>query len=420
MGVHLLASVYVTPQGLKGNKYKLGRAFEPNDQFFRISRFLTSLGSLRQQNWSSLSIYFVLDPVWIGQESAVQTQVKLLFPDASVYAGRRLLSREEWALAAANYAHDDIIWLHANDDHALVVQDPSVLTEMVQTMQQNRCFPLGAITHQPEMQGLVSRMDSKVSLVSANLNWVPTTFGLGTMLIRGDQFASWWSPSSFDELEQIARPDNPLGKSVSFPTCKMLVPRVEIMRHMDGYKHVGLQRPLAPLRNTIRFQPKESKQGLEMKEEWRVGYWPARIRGYSRRGSADLHRITDGEDGFLSGTRSRVATLQSAWSFRIHLRRSRSLLDPKGEVATISILMACAIALMTPPVIRNFPDSVCDSLWNLIPRSKRTGHDFFKTRYPPGVAYHGWMRTIFFLIPRVLKGKIHERALTQSDKQEGK
>lgn len=381
---HLLISVYLSPKGL--NKYRLGYAYDQHDEHFRLSRFLTSCRSLMNNLWASVSINVELDKVWSHHTNHMVDILQDFFPQTPVRP-QRLLLRHEWSEQAQQYVDDDVILLQTNDDHALVCQYPRVFDELCQYMRNNHQAGLGAITHHPEMQGLALRSaDSR--LVSDNLYTVQTSYAIGTTLVRGDLFRTWWRPGVISDQALIARPDNPIGPSIQFGVTELVIPRVEIMRHMDGYSHIGLFRPLAPLRNTVKFKVSGSP---EWHDHWHIRPWPSRVFGFSG-GPADLHLTqVDVSSSFSQRMRANVALLQAAWALHLTPNRTRQLLGLKSQ--SLSIVLSGVITTMTPSIVRNIPDFLADAIWKCLTAFERiiTGES---RAMPWGAWYLGWSRAI--------------------------
>jgi hypothetical protein len=358
---HLLVSVFMSSEGLKDQRYKIAELEPETDSYFRLGRLVTGLHSLKGYAWKSVVIYFETDEVWSAIKPEIATAMKSIFPNAEIH-DHRLDSRETWSRASEVYCDGDVIYLHANDDHALIDQDSSELKRLIGIMSLDPSAMLGAVTHFPEMVGLLSRV-RRSRLKSLGVRRFTVGHAVGTTLVRADFFKSWWVAGKFTDSDVVVRPDNPLGKSVSFQNAQILVPAVEVIRHMDGYSHIGLHRPLGPLRNLVKFDPQLPPPHLLVDgDTWRESLWPTKINGLAGYG-ADIHRVSvKPSDAGLARIRIGVARLQANWGLRIRLRdASRILREPETIGSAFFFPLTLMLALLTPAVSRNILDWFLDN-----------------------------------------------------------
>lgn len=353
---HLLVSVYLSAQGLSFQRYRLGFAEEADNQYFRIERFLTGLNSLRAISWASICVYFETDEIWQHLKPEIAQKIAEIWPEAIVRSFR-LDNRQQWEKASLVYEDSDIVYLHANDDHALVSLSSQNFDECVSMLVDHPEIQLGAVTHFPEMTAMLYRERFKHFKNSLS-RVVEVGYALGTTLVRASFFKSWWRPGNFDETEIIVRPDNPLGNSVTFPNVKQYVPKAEVIRHLDGYSHVGLFKPLYPLRNVSRFR--EEQDSPSQITSWTRGYWPRNTFANNGVG-IDLH-LTQVPDsvGLLNQFQLGVARLQAGWALRISLLDASTLFNAGNKLDRLLFVPAVLVALITPPVARNILDYFAD------------------------------------------------------------
>jgi hypothetical protein len=386
--IHLLVVAFIRPTSL--NPYKLGFIKEEarSDEFYRVSRFLTSLISLRDLAFETVNIHYGVSPQFQEALYKVNSWIKEIFPAARV-SNTPIEKRVQWEEIASVYRDNDVVLMTSNDDHALVNSDTESLILMEQLMRDNSKFGLGAITHFPEMQALIPRNSERSKRIGANLFSVPRTAAHGTVLVRGDLFKTWWKIGTFQDNEIVVRPDNPFGKSVSYPETQLLISNVEIMRHMDGYSHVYSYRPLPPLRNIVRFNPNLDFNEVEV-NRWSFQYWPTRILSYSK-GSCDSHLVTPLEHTLSAAIKCGVARLQAAWSFRICFSNAFNIVGVQERFNRIIVLSSVGIVIFTPSVARNIPDFLLDLCYS-IARSAFSKIGINLSR-PKRVEYHGWRRS---------------------------
>ena len=369
-------SVYISPEGLGTQKYELGASRNNNDPFFRVGRYFTAIYSLASIEWESVNIYLETDPCWKHVKSDIIEKTLLVFPSATIYPYRLSLA-SQWKSVSESYSSDSIIYLHSNDDHAFVSENNVNFYEMVHQMKSNLHLRLGAVTHHPEMLGLLFRNRSSRR---TRVNSVEIGYAIGTTLVRGDFFASWWDGDKFEGQDHIVRPDNPFGKSVTFNQEPMLIPLSEQMRHLDGYSHVGLFRPLVPLRNTVTYKASGNYSSLDV-NHWKYGYWPSKLFTVHGVGS-DFHRTeTRSNDSLIRHVQIGVARIQASCALRISFTRLMSILrNPGDPIHRLAIVPAILIGLLTPCVIRNVSNYFFDFptlvILNTFNRLSRTSNSF--------------------------------------------
>jgi hypothetical protein len=399
VGMHLLISVLITPTGL--NKYRLG-AIDASSELFRIERFLTAAASLRTIKWESVRIFYQLDEIWGRYYDEVDSFLQSIFPISTI-EHQRLMLREQWFNSSNYYGDNDVILLQSNDDHALISENHEELIAMSQILKTSSTCRMGAVTHFPEMRSLV--LGNKGLLVNnenEKFSYTEMTYAIGTQMVRGDFFKSWWKPGSFFDDELIVRPDNPFGNSVVFDPTLTVVPKVEIFRHMDGYSHIFLFRPLAPLKNRVTW---DSAGLFRMSQlDWNYGLWPTAVSGF-RKSKIDTYKVKG--DGFVSELRALVGLLQSHWALRISMGASKKVLS-SGEIRSdLLFYVAACISLFTFPVARNLPDSILDFIWN---RSCKLLGNLGCTaiRKPSKVQYVGWLRGSILHLSKAVSNLRHK------------
>ncbi len=353
---HLLISVYLSPNGLGQQRYELGKAFDENDPYFRLGRFFTGLNSLTRIDWKSVTVFFDTDDAWAELRKDIGLKIANIFPAAEITPSRLSLAHD-WRSVSEEYADNEIIYLHCNDDHAFVSETTDDFYNLVNLMSADERFKLGGITHHPEMTGLKAR-ELRVGRVRSSQNSIKVGYALGTTLVRGDFFKTWWIPGKFSSDELVVRPDNPLGKSVTFNPEVMLLPPMEQIRHLDGYSHIGLFRPLAPLRNTITYFGKDLP--LQDLGAWTYGYWPAPIKSANGYG-VDLHKVDIAPNmSYVQNIQVGVARIQSTCALRISISLSLLVLKSRTRVSKWATVPTLLIGISTKSVARNLISYLLD------------------------------------------------------------
>ena len=348
MRAHLLINVFVTPIGL--NKFKIEK-IKSESETFRIDRFLTACSTFNSVPWDSVLIHLKLDSCWMHLEPDVHSALKVIFPSALIM-NYRLEKRSEWEEVSKRYPDGDVILLQANDDHAVVCQDSNYLSEYLNIFYENSRFDIAALTHFPEMQTLISNTSETNGITSERLQSGRIHYAIGTQLVKSSFFKSWWQEGKIKNDTYIFRPDNPFGESVVFKPTEMLIPKMELFRHLDGYGHIGMHRPLGPLRNLGNLDEFIRKDFLA--QPWTLGLWPSRVIAYSGSGY-DMHD-TYSHLGGINKLRIGVALLQSHWALKYMPFRAKEILSSLQVNNFIFVISTSIVATLSFPILRNVPD----------------------------------------------------------------
>lgn len=364
--LHFFCSVFLTSTGLGNFSYDLGNVFNSSDDFFRLSRFLTALNSYKDIPWKSVTIFFDTEERWKIYSDSIKVSILSIFPEAKIFTNR-LSSRIEWENATKSFNDREVIFLQTNDDHAFVAQSADEFFEIVNRIEKNDEAPLGSVTHFPEILGVYQRELIKNIFRKRPIHRYIDAIGtIGTVLVRSDFLKSWWTPGRIPDNVKIVRPDNPFGPSVEFSKVKIFVPKMELVRHMDGYSHANLRYPVSPLRNLLVFDPNESL-GFRYADnpKWNYRLWPTRLYAYNslnffgKKNSADMLSIVKSDsdtDSLLTDLRLGVARLQTAWSWRIMVSDSIHIFNGPSSLRKVTFIPALLIALFSKSTFKNFFD----------------------------------------------------------------
>ena len=268
--------------------------------------------------------------------------------------GERLSLISEWRNATKSYSSEDIVLLQANDDHLLIPNSKKYLYEIEQTMIVDNSIKMSSITHFPEFRGLLHRENIDKPLMGNNFILVCNV--IGTILVKAPFLQSWFDNQSFPRDIKLVRPDNPFGKSVSFPPSKMLIPDREIMRHMDGYSHALLYRPLPPIRNTKLFSDR-SDRIIDL-DSWKIGLWPMAQFGYRGRGVDFYRQQHDNVESLFTSLRIDVANQVSANALSINLGVSLTSINPRYRDSYSYKFILSVLLLSNINLLRNIPDLI--------------------------------------------------------------
>jgi hypothetical protein len=347
--------------------------------------------------------------MWRHLRPEVTREILTIFPSAVLREGR-FSQRQHWHEASLQYNDDDIIYLHSNDDHAFVAETTEEFLGLCDRLYRDKQLKMAALTHFPEMVGLLARERyGKNRRAAAKQRVVEVDYAIGTVLCRGDFFKSWWLEGAVNDEDRIVRPDNPFGQSVSFAAAKMLIPRREVFRHLDGYSHIGLHRPLLPLRNT-RVLARSQNQTFFKAENtpWIRGLWPGRFVTSSGRG-VDFHStISARSDPLFSRLRSSIAHLQACWALRISFREGIECLNHGHFISKFWYGPLMLVAAATPPVVGNLLDKLLDYLLIVVLKSVSLENSGLQ-KFIGAIWYQGTLRAIANVVVRPFVARLMKR-----------
>lgn len=235
--VHLIYTCIITNKAL--NK-ESARDYEHNN--IRLEQFLSSLHSMNCLSISSANFYLEIDDEFSKHIQLIESQIKMNFKFYTL-VWKRLELFQDWVDAKNEIPSEtQLILLQSNFDHIYTLPSPIPFFQFCDSVIKAGPRSVGEITHWPEAISEFSRpwcfsqnIQSSDETLIRNTNLC-----VGTILVTHDLFCEWWD-KDFTEGARIVRPDNPFGPSVRFPNANLVVPFIELFRHLDGYSHVGVK-----------------------------------------------------------------------------------------------------------------------------------------------------------------------------------
>jgi hypothetical protein len=352
----LLVSVFITNRSLSSagdiGHSRTGSALE------RLEIFLTSLRS-----WSKLGLtrpyFFIeLDDDFVEYKDLVAAEIELNFTEA-VIQWKRLLYFEDWSKISIILEEQnlDLITLMCNDDHAYVHTDSKPFLdfsmEVLELSERNEGRSVGDLTQLP---GPI-RILSLYSTFNPNKGDTKRSFKVTTMhgscLVTPKLFTEWWT-SDFTEGMRIPRPDNPFGPSVKFSPANVLIPSVEILRHMDGIGDgTKITRKYNVLRPSCRIQKNEvDLQGNTswnlMETPWEYGLWPRSPYSHNENGGPDLYRMYPLSNSTTERFRVDMSRLIVAFQKVYAPQLTRELIENRNSGVLYVAMLNVAILLDLP------------------------------------------------------------------------
>lgn len=295
----LLVSVFITNKSLS-SVGDLGHS-RTGSPLERLEIFLTSLRTWSKMGLKNPYFFIELDDNFADYQDIIAAEIELNFIEP-IIEWRRLLNFEDWFKISTliKKQNAELITLMANDDHAYVHTDPRPFLdfskEVLELAERNQGRALGDLTQLP---GPI-RLLSFYSTFNPNKGDTQRSFKVTTMhgccLVTPKLFAEWWD-FDFTEGKRIPRPDNPFGPSVKFASANVLIPPVEILRHMDGIGDgTRISRKYNVLRPSCRIlinqgNDQRHPRGALVETPWEYGLWPDSPYSHNRNGGPDLYRM---------------------------------------------------------------------------------------------------------------------------------
>ena len=212
----------------------------------RVSIFLTTLETYRHLPVETADFYVELDETTIWAESTIVDSIKSL-PFKVNFKDKRLGDYQDWLnstkSAELNFAESLI--LISYDDHIFLKNSLNEFQRLnhhrLQIAKELKLKNLMVhLSHYPELHGLIRLAKATNTLLKVQNDYlVPVVIPLGTIIISPSDFINWFD-LDFTQGKRFVAPENPFGPSVMLSNAHYLIPRTELFRHLDAYRHVRL------------------------------------------------------------------------------------------------------------------------------------------------------------------------------------
>jgi len=176
----------------------------------------------------------------------IEQLIRKLYPNCEIYPFR-LSKYAEWYNVSQSLAlnSEELILLLTYDDHAFIGINTSELNSVADTLVSLNNKNLGVesygvLSHFPEAMGSIPYFKLLHNLWTLNGSFVvPHSKPLGAILISPSHFYGWFKQDIW-KTSRLVSPENPFGPSVITKNSLGILPRREIMRHLDSYQHISL------------------------------------------------------------------------------------------------------------------------------------------------------------------------------------
>ena len=189
---------------------------------------------------SKCEFYIELAPEFISRRDELEEYIKSLYPETKLSLNwHRHNYSHQWRTWCDNTITDDNepIWFAGNDDHIFIDSTLDVLSAGLDLLQNDQ-NPLSQLyySHWPEQMRLAYHQKGTLS---DDKNYIVRdwrTFDAITIM-KGARWKQYWFAQDWGNLE-LYRTD-PLWHAGYELTGPVYVPTKELVRHYDGYSHVG-------------------------------------------------------------------------------------------------------------------------------------------------------------------------------------
>ncbi len=242
---------------LTDKRFSKSKIAEPNDVRYSPRRsdvFKFMLASLSVINWEFGVIYYELDDEYADQYADIDEYIHSLF-NCTIkiyhYRNKNQAMWQESVLRLDHYSDNQLIWFTCNDDHVFIDSDLNYiefLKKKLHEMLKNTPYVTCFFSHWPEMMALrVNAGKFEREIIEDNekyyvMQWKDET-SIG--IINKGLLKYWWFENDYGD-RVFRRTDDPENSVIS-PNMKTIVPYKELVRHFDGYGHVGINTNECPL-----------------------------------------------------------------------------------------------------------------------------------------------------------------------------
>jgi len=202
---------------------------------------------------SKVFLYIEISSEFSDRKIELENYIKELFPpDLLILNWYRNNYKSDWmnVCEEVKKIDDDIIWHSGNDDHIFIDSSLDVLIEGIGLLK-NDDNPMTqmSFSHEPEMIKVATHLNGQLN-DSGNfvkIKWRNTD---GIHIVKKDRFLKYWQEICPPNLVNF-RPDGICDFNNPICTDELLisdvyVPTKELVRHFDGYGHVGKLNNITP------------------------------------------------------------------------------------------------------------------------------------------------------------------------------
>ena len=212
--------------------------------FNRLDVFKYSLASLSVIKWSRVIIYYELDTIYENRRSELDEYIQDLF-DQPVVFNYRNTQQSHWQKAMEELfsLEDDLVWFLCNDDHIFIDYETSLLYRIeakLKKMSAKYPYVSCNFSHWPEYLYMGSKYYSSEGTIECSEDYCVRILSTNNsiQIVNKNWLRYVWFEHDYGDAF-LPRTDW-RKYPVKFPPAACIIPYREMVRHFDGYSHVGL------------------------------------------------------------------------------------------------------------------------------------------------------------------------------------
>tara|TARA_B100000787_G_scaffold5910_1_gene4421 strand:- start:307 stop:1530 length:1224 start_codon:yes stop_codon:yes gene_type:complete len=223
---------------------------QPNDSRYlpsRVDIFKFQLSSLSDIDWEEVVVYYELDDEFSEHYSDIDMYIDSLFTCEKFIYHYRNKDQSMWQESVHKldrFSDDQLIWFTCDDDHIFIDSSLYHLQHIIEKQQEMlKTYPYvtSFLSHWPELMAL-RKNEGKFNreIVEDNKKYFVMEWknGDGISIINKGLLKYWWFENDYGNAI-FRRTDDPENEVIS-PLTKTIVPYRELVRHFDGYGHIGI------------------------------------------------------------------------------------------------------------------------------------------------------------------------------------
>lgn len=222
-----------------GYPYTRG-AWMPNPERFDVFKYCLASTRALDPVVTKYAFYITLAPELAHRQAELEQYIYELFPEEKLQLKwKRNDFGRDWRQNMDELLTDpnELVWLAANDDHIFLDSDLNIIHSAIQTLN-NDPDPNALVyySHWPEQMRMSYHLKGELTSDKNFIKFNWETFD-GIMILKAGRLKQYWEQDYGDAL--MFKPDY-LGAYHGY-NCPSTVyaPTKEIVRHYEGYSHVG-------------------------------------------------------------------------------------------------------------------------------------------------------------------------------------
>lgn len=234
----LLLNAKITDHRIMNYRHQVGSHY-PNDNRVDIFKYCLASYAAMDPLISKYVFFIELSPEFASRAEELKLFVEEMFPpDKLILSWKRNDSIAEWVnvCSLVDTIDDNIIWLACNDDHIFVDSNLDIVKDAINVLE-NDPDPMATVyySHFPESIKLANHFNANL-VDSGNFvkyNW--SRFD-AIQIIKNERLKAYWI--GFNDNSRVWHRPDEMVFTRSLPST-FYTPTKEIVRHFDGYGHVG-------------------------------------------------------------------------------------------------------------------------------------------------------------------------------------